>query len=110
MSRKTIYDPVYRSLLGKLRGSRIRSGLTQAEVGRRLGKGHAWCQKVEAGELRLDTLHYVMLCRALGVCATRFIREMQRELQDEDGALLAIGEFGHRHISTSFPLASAGTQ
>ena len=90
---KTIYHPAYRNTLRKLRAARMGRRITGAELGRRLGKGHAWCQKIESGQLRLDVLHYVLVCRALGLRADRLVREMEKELQDEDGAL-----FSYRRI------------
>jgi len=53
---KTIYSKEYKSLLGKLKRARIKSGLTQVEIAKKLGKPQSFISKVERGERRLDII------------------------------------------------------
>jgi transcriptional regulator with XRE-family HTH domain len=51
---KSIYSAGYQRFLERLRQARRDAGLTQADVGRRLGLRQAFVSKVESGERRLD--------------------------------------------------------
>ena len=82
--KKTIYEPAYRNLVGKLRQARRRAGLTQAEAGDKLGRSRQWINTTEAGQLRLDVLQVVRLCRVYGLKAHELVRRMEEELSEED--------------------------
>ena len=60
---KMIYCDAYRTLIDTLRRLRAEQGLRQADVGEKLGLSADWVGKVEGGEIRLDLLHLVLLCR-----------------------------------------------
>lgn len=88
---KTIYNEPYRNLVKRLRAARIKRGLRQMDVARRVDKSRAWIGKVETFQVRLDLVHFVRLCRALGVGATGLIRRLEGELsEDSDGFPLRI--------------------
>ena len=53
---KTIYAKEYRAILKKLKKARNKSGLTQTEIARRLGKPQSFISKIENGERRLDII------------------------------------------------------
>ena len=42
-------------------------GITQAELGKRIGQRQTFVSKFELGERRLDVVEYVTVCRALGI-------------------------------------------
>ena len=80
MHVKMIHCKAYRVLLADLRNARVAQGLRQEDVGRKLGLSADWVGKVEAGEIRLDLLHFVRLCRVYGAPADDIIRRFQEEV------------------------------
>jgi len=48
------YDHRYQTIIFKLKEARRETGLTQAEVARRLRKPQSFVSKVESGERRID--------------------------------------------------------
>ena len=50
------YDERYRVLRQRLRDARILAGLTQDEVGRRMGRNQQFVQRCESGDRRIDVL------------------------------------------------------
>lgn len=59
--------PAYLELVAALRLERERSGLSQGALGQLLGRGQSWVSKVESGDLTLDLVETLELCRALDV-------------------------------------------
>jgi transcriptional regulator with XRE-family HTH domain len=59
----------YQAFLDLLRSWRVEAGLTQAEVGERLGNTQTFVSKVERGERRLDVVEFAEWCEALGLTA-----------------------------------------
>ncbi len=53
-SSKALQAKRYRAFLGRLRQAREDAGLTQEEVGERLGRPQTWVSKCELGERRVD--------------------------------------------------------
>lgn len=60
-----IHDPRYEAIVSVLRDVRVRSGLSQSEVGRMLGKRQQYVSKYESGERRLDIVEFVDVALAL---------------------------------------------
>jgi transcriptional regulator with XRE-family HTH domain len=77
---KMIYCGAYRTLIANLRALRLERGLKQADVGDRLGMSDDWVGKIEKGEVRLDLLHFVLLCRVYGVKTDELFRRFQEEV------------------------------
>ncbi len=59
----------YQAFLDLLRSWRAEAGLTQSEVGERLGNTQTFVSKVERGERRLDVVEFAEWCEALGIAA-----------------------------------------
>lgn len=57
----------YQVFLELLRTWRAESGLTQTELGDRLGNTQTFVSKVERGERRLDVVEFTEWCEALGI-------------------------------------------
>ena len=53
---KTIYSKEYKAVLRKLKKARKKSGLTQVEIAKKLGKPQSFISKIENGERRLDII------------------------------------------------------
>ena len=51
---KSIYSKEYRLVLIRLKNTRIKSGLTQRDVAKIIGKPQSYISKCESGERRLD--------------------------------------------------------
>jgi transcriptional regulator with XRE-family HTH domain len=54
-------------MIAQLVQARKNAGITQAELGRRLGQRQTWVSKVELGERRLDVAEWIEICKAIGV-------------------------------------------
>ena len=85
--KKTIYDPGYRRLVGRLKAQRLAAGLDQATVAAKLGHTNRWLSKVEHRDIRLDVCQYARLCQVLGLDAGRHIRRLAEEDSEEDPPL-----------------------
>lgn len=57
----------YQALLRLLRQLRDEAGLTQVELGRKLGNTQTFISKIERGERRMDVVEFAEFCDALGV-------------------------------------------
>jgi transcriptional regulator with XRE-family HTH domain len=77
---KSITSQDYRTFLRELRASRKRSGLTQADLARRLKETQSFVSKCERGERRLDVIELRAFCRAFGMPVVEFIRDLERTL------------------------------
>ena len=60
---KTIYSKEYKAVLRKLKKARKKSGLTQVEIAKRLGKPQSFVSKIENGERRLDIIELKHIAR-----------------------------------------------
>ena len=80
---KTIYSPAYRKLTGQLKAARMKSGLTQEQAGRTIGKGRNWVSLIESLEPRLDILHFALLCIAYGTSVAEMIRDLEHDVRAE---------------------------
>jgi len=49
------------------------AGVTQVELGKRLGQRQTFVSKFELGERRLDAAEFVTVCKAIGVDPRRLI-------------------------------------
>lgn len=76
---KTIYDKHYAAMIAELRSRRLRSGMTQQNAAAKIGLSRHWIRKIEKCELRLDVLHFVLLCRVVGVRAEKMLRHLTKE-------------------------------
>ena len=80
------FDPVAARLRGHLREKRLRAGLTQAALGRRLKHTQQWVYKYEAGERRLDVVEFIEIARAIGFDPGEFISRFTNEMTALDAA------------------------
>lgn len=81
MSPSTYHDD-YQCLLSLLKALRSEAGVTQAELGARLGNTQSFVSKFERGERRLDITEFVDICEALEVeplvAFARYLEARQR--------------------------------
>jgi transcriptional regulator with XRE-family HTH domain len=62
---KTIFGGDHRHLVAVLTEARQDSGLTQAELAKRVGKDQTFISIIERGQRRVDVLEFVALARAM---------------------------------------------
>lgn len=68
-------DPdLYRKLIELLVQARKEAGITQVELGKRLGLRQTFVSKFELGERRLDVAEFVAVSRAIGADPHAIIR------------------------------------
>lgn len=70
---KSIYSEEYAVLLQLLQKARKNTGLTQEELGKRLGQTQSFISKCERGERRLDVVEIRAICQALNIPFRDFI-------------------------------------
>lgn len=58
---------LYLNMIRLLVQARKNAGVTQVELGRRLGRRQTFISKFELGERRLDVAEFISVSRALGV-------------------------------------------
>jgi transcriptional regulator with XRE-family HTH domain len=61
-----IWSPEYRFMVARLRQAREEAGLSQREVGRRLGRPQSFVSKVESGERRIDPVELARFAALYG--------------------------------------------
>ena len=66
----------YREFRALLVAARKAKGLTQVELGKRIGKPQNFISKVESGERRIDLVEFVFLAKALGIEPMSIIRKI----------------------------------
>lgn len=62
-ARDRAYQLAYKRFLSRLVQARKDAGLTQVEVGQRIGKAHSFISKCELGERRVDFVELQQLAR-----------------------------------------------
>lgn len=77
-AERSVFSTEYQVFLRHLRDARRQAGLTQVEVGKRLGVAQAIISKCERGERRLDVIELRAYCRALGVSHLDFLAELEK--------------------------------
>lgn len=75
---KSLHSPRYRAFLTVLREARLRSGLTQEELARRLGETQTFVSKCERGERRIDVVELRAFCQAFGISLRAFVAALER--------------------------------
>jgi transcriptional regulator with XRE-family HTH domain len=79
--KKKIYVAQRGRLITLLREARIESGLTQTELGSRIGKDQTYVSRYESGQRRLDILEVREICQAVGIKFEEFARMLERALK-----------------------------
>ena len=79
-AERSVFSAEYQVFLRHLREVRHKAGLTQVEVGKRLGVAQAIISKCERGERRLDVIELRAYCVALEVPYLTFLTELENAL------------------------------
>lgn len=81
-AQKSLYRPENRVFLATLRAVRTRAGLTQKDLGDRLGRSQNYVTAAERGAVRLDGLQIRDWCEACGQDLVAWATEIEAELSD----------------------------
>jgi transcriptional regulator with XRE-family HTH domain len=68
----------YRKVPGFLRELRGRAGLTQADVGVRIGTSQVFVARCESGSRRVDVAEFIEIARALGLDPVEAFAELAK--------------------------------
>ena len=79
MKEKAKHYRIFRELLKQ---KRIEKGISQIELGKRLGIRQTVVSKFELGERRLDLVETLYTCEALGIDTSKFIKELKKFLKN----------------------------
>lgn len=79
---KSIHTPEHEVLISLIRETRIKKGLNQSEVSRKLKKAQSFMSDVETGSRRLDIIQLRTLCNALGTDLTTFVVILENRLSN----------------------------
>lgn len=82
--RKTIYSEQGKTLREAIKEIREKAGLTQRELGRRLGREHSFVSKCELGERRIDIVEFYWICTACGAQPEREATKIMKILANLD--------------------------
>ena len=82
--RKTIYSVQGKVIQDTIREVRERSGLTQRELCRKLGREHSFISKCELGERRIDMVEFYWICEACGAPPEKEAAKLMRALAKLD--------------------------
>jgi transcriptional regulator with XRE-family HTH domain len=80
---KSVFTEAYRTLLDSLRAARLGTGVSQAELARRLGVPQQFVSRAELGVRRIDVVEYYAIMRALGVDPAEAILALLRKFPDK---------------------------
>ena len=79
---KSVFTRRYRQLLQALIEARQTRGLTQAQLGKKLGQDQTFVSKFERGVRRLDVIEFLDVTEALGVDPLDLLRKLKRKPRD----------------------------
>ena len=77
---KSVFTDAYASFLEVLIAARKRAGVTQIELGERLGKPQTFISRFERGARRLDVIEFYAIARALKVEPVELFADVVAEL------------------------------
>lgn len=67
----------YQNLIKLLVEARKTKGITQVELGKKIGKRQTFVSKFELCERRLDIIEFVMICKAIGISPNTLLRKLK---------------------------------
>lgn len=82
MQRGWVVSPDYRAVINALKDARIRVGISQRELARRLNKPPSFVNKIEQLERRLDVLEFIAITEAMGLKGDDLLKSVRDALPD----------------------------
>lgn len=80
----SLYDPDYRKLLDSLRVARVSAGLSQEQVGERIGRHQTFVSKMEKAQRYLDIPDFVRWALVVNVDPASLIARLRDDLLARD--------------------------
>lgn len=80
---RSVFTDAYATFLAVLIAARRRMGVTQVELGQRLGKPQTFVSKIERGVRRLDVVEFYAVAKAIGVDPVELFGEIAGRLPDQ---------------------------
>ncbi len=78
----SVFGEGYRQLVLLLVSTRKAAKVSQAELGKRLGKGQKYISVIETGVRRIDLIEFVAFARALDIEPEQLLAELLARLPD----------------------------
>lgn len=78
------FTPEHEILRGLLRRARLDAGLSQTELGQRLGLSQLLISRGELGDRKIDTIELRAFCKAMGVSFCDFTRQLDDLLSEQE--------------------------
>lgn len=76
---KSLHTEKWNRLLDELIATRIRSGVTQIQLGNLIGRTQSFISKVERGERSLDVIEFCEWVSNLGIRPYEFLEKLESE-------------------------------
>jgi transcriptional regulator with XRE-family HTH domain len=76
MVKKASFSAEYRLLCKLLYDARMKAGLTQDDVAKRLNRPQSYVSKYESGERRLDVIEFVRVATVLKVAPEELVKRL----------------------------------
>jgi transcriptional regulator with XRE-family HTH domain len=70
-------DPGYQRVVALLREARLRAGLTQVQVGKRLKRPQSYVSSCESGQHRIDIVELREFAKLYGASLQRFLKAIE---------------------------------
>jgi transcriptional regulator with XRE-family HTH domain len=77
----SLRSDLYQRIIELLVQARKDAGITQAELGKRIGQRQTFVSKFELGERRLDVAEFVLASKAIGVDPSLLLRRAEAGLR-----------------------------
>jgi transcriptional regulator with XRE-family HTH domain len=76
---KTLQSSTQRALIGILIAKREATGMTQADLAKRLGEYQSFVARLESGQRRVDVVEFLALARVLNFDPRKVIAELDKQ-------------------------------
>jgi transcriptional regulator with XRE-family HTH domain len=77
---KSLHSADQRAFCALMRETRLKAGLTQHDLARRLKRPQSFVAKYEGGERRLDVVEFLVVLRAMDVDPGRVLRALLKRM------------------------------
>lgn len=80
---KSVFTGAYASFVEAMIEARRSAGVTQIELGARLGKTQTWVSTYERGVRRLDVVEFYAIAKAMGLSPEELFTSIARRLPEQ---------------------------
>jgi transcriptional regulator with XRE-family HTH domain len=76
---KSVTSPLQKTLAGMLIEQRLKAGLRQVDLAKKLGVYQSWVTHMESGQRRIDVVELIELGRAIGFDPAQLVRKLAKD-------------------------------